>query len=289
MNYLRVTTTERESGALSTQHLHYAVRCVLDDGFVVVTNAVSKSSIDALNNRMLEDLPKIVGRSDAPYNWNISNVQHDPPPFSPYLFRDILFNEFAIAITSQILGPGVKNGYYSGNTALKSGGSRQPVHADIGQLWSDLPVATPPFALVVNIPLVDIAAENGSTELWPGTHLDTSVSVPGGDLKVPPERLEITRSFSPPFQPDIPVGSFIIRDIRMWHAGMPNHTDIPRVMLAMIHQVSWWNEIDAPQFLNADRAFFNHPNLRTAAQFVDGPIDYINRSMSYDYKPEKSI
>lgn len=32
----------------------------------------------------------------------------------------------------------------------------------------------------------------------------------------------------------------MIRDLRLWHAGMPNRTDKVRVMLAMIHFAAWY-------------------------------------------------
>jgi hypothetical protein len=67
--------------------------------------------------------------------------------------------------------------------------------------------------------------------------------------------MEKRREVSPPFQPVVPrgmytssiialqstltvwfVGSIILRDLRLWHAGMPNRTDNPRVMLAQIRE-----------------------------------------------------
>src|SRR6185312_16908566 len=102
-----------------------------------------------------------------PYNWNKGNVQQDPPPFPPYLFRDVLVNDLVIQVTKAILGKGVKSVFYSGNTAMPSE-SRQPVHADSGHLWPNLEVAHPPYQLVVNVPVVYMDARNGSTEIWPG-------------------------------------------------------------------------------------------------------------------------
>jgi hypothetical protein len=131
--------------------------------------------------------------------------------------------------------------FYSGNTTLPGQGARQPVHTDEGQLWPDLEVATPPYALVVNVMPMDISPHNASTEIWPGTHLDTSNYYQLGDLKIPAERLEARRQVVPPFQPTAPAGTVIIRDMRLWHAGMPNYSDTPRPMIAMIHYVSWWN------------------------------------------------
>lgn len=286
MNTILISGDEVQCGRISPDHLADAVLAVKTDGYVILQNVVDLDQIALLRDKMLADLPAFIARSDAPYNFNKSNIQHDPPPFSPYLFRDILVNEIVIAVTYQVLGNGVKNGYYSGNTALNAGGLRQPAHADVGQLWPNLSAATPAFGLVVNVPLVDVTPENGSTELWPGTHLDTSIAMQAGDIKVDPVQLEAQRAILPPIQPNIPVGSVVIRDIRMWHAGMPNHTPIPRIMIAMIHWVSWWNDNDVPCFLEADREFFKHAVLRTSAHFVKGPIDYTNKSESYDYREE---
>jgi ectoine hydroxylase-related dioxygenase (phytanoyl-CoA dioxygenase family) len=173
---------------------------------------------------MLSDLDQILARPNAPFNFNIGNVQQDPPPFPPYLFRDVLLNPLVIAVTRAILGSGLKNIMYSGNTALP-GGTRQPVHPDVGQLWPQLAHPTPPYALVVNIPVVDMDAHNGSTELWPGTHLDTTVSVHDGSVRISQDMLDRRRAVEPPLQPSVRCGSVVIRDIRMWHAGMPNHAD----------------------------------------------------------------
>jgi hypothetical protein len=65
---------------------------------------------------------------------------------------------------------------------------------------------------------------------------------------------------------------------------MPNNTAVPRIMIAMIHWIRWWNDNDLPSFLESDRDFFNHPILKTSAHFVKGPIDYIHKSESYDYE-----
>jgi hypothetical protein len=77
----------------------------------------------------------------------------------------------------------------------------------------------------------------------------------------------------------------LIRDIRLWHRGMPNHTETPRPMIAMIHWVSWWSA-GGVAFPKGTESFFEHPELRTIARFVDGPIDYIHQSVAYEYEKE---
>jgi hypothetical protein len=276
-----VTATERAEGQLTTAHLDKAVQTLRADGIVVLEDVVDLQHIETLQERMLEDLPRILARPDAPFNFNTGNVQQDPPPFPPYLFRDVLVNDLVIAVTRATIGTGVKNGYYSGNTALP-GGTRQPVHPDVAQLWPDLEHATPAFGLVVNLPVVDMSAENGSTEVWPGTHLDTTYSIRNGSARVAEEHLARWRDQRPPVQPTVRAGSAVIRDIRLWHAGMPNHTQTPRPMIAMIHWAGWWNEDGKIAFPKGTEEFFKHPDLRTLATFVDGVPDYLNHNQAYD-------
>ncbi|MBC7808746.1 MAG: phytanoyl-CoA dioxygenase family protein [Akkermansiaceae bacterium] len=277
-----ISTEEKAAGYLSDASLHQAVTAVNTDGYVILGNAVDVAHLDILLERTLSDLEQILARKDVPFNFNTGNVQQDPPPFAPYLFDDVLKNEFVIQITRAILGDGVKNIMYSGNTALP-GGTRQPVHPDGGQLWSGLTHPTPAYNLVVNVPLVAVSPANGSTEFWPGTHLDTGDFLQKGSLRVSEDDLEKRAAQVPPFQPTIPRGSVVIRDLRMWHAGMPNTTDQPRPMIAMIHSAGWWGSgaFGAPR---ASAPFFEHPDLRFAVQYTDGASDYITNNQAYDLR-----
>jgi hypothetical protein len=277
---LKITAAELRSGVIRPDHLEAATNALRGDGIVVLEDVIDTAHLDVLHERMLVDLKEILDRPNAPFNFNKGNVQQDPPPFPPYLFRDVLVNDIVIAVTKSILGAGQKNVFYSGNTALPSK-NRQPAHADSGQLWPNLAVATPPYQLVVNVPVVDMDERNGSTEVWPGTHLDTTVVIQDGDIKVDPDVLERRRVVSPPLQPTVRRGSVIIRDIRLWHAGMPNHTDNPRPMIALIHTVSWWQD-GRIVFAKGSEEFLEHPDLRTTAVFKDGPIHHNQRNEAYD-------
>lgn len=110
---------------------------------------------------------------------------------------------------------------------------RQPVHSD-----ADFAHPSHPFALVVNVALITMTPPNGSTEVWLGTHdgsgLHCQEGVHGerasGRIKL--DLLESRRMVSPPIQPFIPKGSIIVRDLRLWHGGMPNDSNDVHVMLA---------------------------------------------------------
>ncbi|MGJ6979989.1 phytanoyl-CoA dioxygenase family protein [Aestuariimicrobium soli] len=286
MVMIQLTDDERSAGALSADHLTEAVEAVRRDGYVVLEKVVDEAHLDALHERIVADVALLQARPDAPYNWHAGNVQQDPPPFEPFLFRDVLVNEFAIQVTSAILGPGMTNVMYGGNTALPSE-NRQPVHADVGHLWpvDVMEVAHPPAELVVNVLTVDVSAENGGTEIWPGTHRELAVGA-GDDIEIPLDILEARRAVAPPFQATFPRGSMMIRDIRLWHAGMPNHTDQARPMIAMIHRAGFLSHDNPLRFPAGSEELLAHPVLRQAATYVEGDIDYINAPGGHAYTPE---
>jgi len=117
----------------------------------------------------------------------------------------------------------------------------QPVHSD-----ADFAHPQCPFALVVNVPLVEMNKKNGTTEVWLGSHIDASLAAQEGahgeraSGRIKEEYLAARRQERPPCQPTVKKGSIVIRDLRLWHAGKPNFTDKTRVMLAMIHFAPWF-------------------------------------------------
>jgi hypothetical protein len=281
-----VPAADRVAGRLSGDELAAAVDALRSDGFVVVNDVVDPAHLDVLHGRMIGDLDALQARRDAPYNWNAGNLQQDPPPFPPYLFADVLLNPFVISVTSAVLGPGVKNVMYGGNTALP-GDQRQPVHVDVGHLWpiDVLEGPHPAAQLVVNVLTVDVSPENGATELWPGTHRELGVGV-GDDIKVAPDAVEARRALCPPIQPTFRRGSMLIRDIRLWHAGMPNRTAAPRPMIAMVHTTPWLATGTPLLFPVGTEPFFHHPILTTAAAFTSDPIDHVRAPRGFEYETD---
>ena len=282
---ISLSDEDRAAGRLVGTNVRAAVDALRVDGLVLLEDVVDPAHLDVLHERMIADLDAVRDRPDVPYNWNTGNLQQDPPPFPPYLFDDVLLNPYVISVTSSALGPGVKNVMYGGNTALPSD-QRQPVHSDVGHLWpiESLEAPHPPAQLVVNVLTVDVSPDNGATELWPGTHRELGVGI-GDDVKIAPELLETRRAISPPFQPTFRRGSMLIRDIRLWHAGMPNRTDQPRPMIAMIHASGWLETGNPLLFPTGTEAFFDHPVLRTAARFTTEPIDYVAEPQAFEYEP----
>ena len=87
--------------------------------------------------------------------------------------------------------------------------------------------------------------KTGSTEVWLGTQNGNVEDQEGahGDRasgRIKANLLKERRAVMPPVQPTIPKGSVVVRDLRLWHAGMPNYSNDVRVMLAMIHFAPWY-------------------------------------------------
>ncbi len=163
--------SEQTAQQLSPAHLQQAVQSLTEEGYVILRDVVDHDHLDMLLPRMTADSERLI----AAEKWGGAgrlpgHLQQAPPPCAPYVFRDIVANPFAIQVTHSLLGDGMYNRFYNGNTNCPQS-PMQPLHADAGHLWPDFAVAHPPASLIVNVTLVDVTEENGSTELWPGTHL----------------------------------------------------------------------------------------------------------------------
>lgn len=232
---------EIAAGHLSDRNLELAVRSIHLDGLVVIANVIPHKDLDHINAKMIQDARTLQARGkDSPFNYNVGNIQQDPPPTEKYFQESIFLNPIASQVTTAMLGPKPKWTFCSGNTAMPPVDGvepqRQPVHED-----ADFAHPPHPFAMVVNVPLITFTPENGSTEVWLGTHTKELAGLHVQDGlhgerasgRIKQDFLEERRKISGPIQPVIEKGSIVIRDLRLWHAGMPNLTEDVRVMLAM--------------------------------------------------------
>lgn len=213
------------------------------------------------------------------------------PPLEPELmYSDIWANSLAAHVLQNMLGPSLRINYVNGNTALGNfNGARQRVHADL-----TFNHCLFPFGFVANYYLVDVSPANGSTEVWLGSHRDTSFRdhvncVPSADgtqksldgvvLAIRSELVEQRRKYAPPIQASVKKGSVVLRDLRLWHAGLPNNSSDARVMLAFVHTPSWYQcpaDVVLPEScrpLVEQWAKQKHP-VSYKARFVPADVDH---------------
>ena len=281
---ITIQAAELDNQRLSQHHLDRALQALRLGGYVILENIVDHAHLDILRERMDTDSQKLI----ATQQWGgagrlTGHLQQGPPPFPPYVFRDIVANPFVVQVTKALLGEGVFNNFYNGNTNCP-GSVLQPLHADGRHLWSGMKVAHPTATVVVNISPMHVTEENGSIELWPGSHLDTTVN------RRIDEATEVARrEINPPIRGNTKKGSVLIRDVRLWHRGVPNESDSPRHMIAMIHNVTWLQRERRLQFGKGCETEFENSDLDANADFVDSEYDYLSRESpnyrAFVYKP----
>ena len=145
--------------------------------------------------------------------------------------------------------------------------------------------------------MMDFTPENGSTELWLGTHtgalsgLQAQEGMHGerASGRIKESLLSDRRQNRGPCQPAIRKGSIVIRDLRLWHAGMPNWTEQVRVMLAMIHFAPWYrNGMTLELSEKLKPAIESQRDLQVPVDYVseqDAERRYLHRGFgnSYDF------
>ncbi|PHH63857.1 hypothetical protein CDD81_5414 [Ophiocordyceps australis] len=252
-------------------HLHRS-------GIVVLTNAIDTQHIDVLNATVSDQAATFARDPGQHFNFGVAtgNINQGPPLDRELLFHDVWMNPIVMSIVSAFLGPRPVLHYACGNTALPAAADgRQPVHSDI-----DFAHPQFPFSVVINIPLVDMNEANGATEVWLGSHIDTSLADQAlPTRRIVPELVERRRLICPPTRCCAPRASIIIRDLRLWHAGQPNLTLKPRPMLAFVWSAAWWRgkgaihlPLDVKPIVRAWEANMAVP-IQVAARWVDGPFD----------------
>lgn len=268
---IEITAEERKTGQLAPDKLATAIQAMAEDGVVALRQAIEVACVDKLGARMLDDLARYAELYEVDNNFQ--GVR--PPPFHPFLFADIVFNEPAITVSRAIVGPGATLTSYGANTAFV-GSQPQQVHADAVPPQPG-PVG-PCTLLVVNVPLVDMTEENGATIYWPGTHHDvrlhsgnrfpTDAMIHEWEAKRPAERVVAQR------------GDLVLRDMRVWHGGMPNRTQTPRPMLALVHRSEKPEHGTFEVEAGTEDFWSSHPRLQTSPSFVPKPIDYLRQGHS---------
>ncbi|CRG90186.1 hypothetical protein PISL3812_07229 [Talaromyces islandicus] len=280
LTIIHLSASELSTKQLSSHNLQAAVEALHRDGILVLENAVCATHLDKLNARMVPEAQALYSKSSTHRNFGAAtgNIQQEPVLEEGYVFDDILANPFAVAVVECMLGPRPALRFHSANTAFKAT-ARQPPHIDVG---FDFPQV--PFGFCVNVNLVDSSPENGATEVWPGTHTTTTNQVLEQDsLSIKKDLIDARRKIRPPVQPSLPKGSLIIRDFRLWHAGMPNQTDDPRVMIVTVLFPKWYRsklQIVLPESIKGK---INWGSVDPKVNWVPDGYDYLQGAHDHDF------
>ena len=219
---MQISQREIQQQRLDDATLAEALRQVRESGFVILEKTMSPQWTETMRQA-----------------WD-GHLEGDRPAdllSMPFLDPLAIENPWAVQILEATLGGDfwARLPYHCNSTA-PNWPDTQEIHRDQAHLFPGLPLALPPHMMVVHIPLVDFADENGSTEVWPGTHLVTD-----HEERYRPEdggitgRLEERGKAMPSVRTNMPAGSTLVRDMRVWHRATPNRTGRRRTMLSLVY------------------------------------------------------
>ena len=276
---IKVSFEELTKRELSASHLKKAIDAIREEGYIILGNIVPHNHLDLLNEKMTQDSHTIVSSNSDRWEGRrtTGHLQQGAPPFTPYIFPEIVANPIVEHVSVTLLGEGAFNGFYNGNTNTP-GSTQQNLHMDTDHLWSNLNPSHPTASVVVNIPMIDVTEERGAIELWPGTHLDGDVS-----RHLDEATEEAQRKVRPPVRGTTKKGDVLIRDMRLWHRGAPNLSDMHRHMIALVHYVGWLCRGRPIRYAKGCEEAFKNSRVDPHATFLDEPYDYL-----FDYRGPNS-
>ena len=224
-----------------------------------------------------------------------------PPTMHPYLFEDIVFNPFAIAVAQRVCGHSedgslVLSGYnanvaYATDEAAGHPPAMQEVHTDSAEPYDEFADGyTPPRSVYFNVMLCDTAADTGATECWLGTHRDSGLrrglgfgDAAAGERRstswpTPQMRVDWERAHGPPVRCTAAAGDIFMRDARVWHRGRANHGEDNRPMIR-----SGYSSGPGParkqlspglEAAVGSEEFWRHPVVACQPRFLPAPLLY---------------
>ncbi len=213
--------------SLSPEALEQAVKAIQVNGYIVFESILSDDFVQTLYDTYMQHFNAYLQNPDPTFGEN--HYRMFLPFDAPFNDPQIIENPRVIPILEDLLGEDFVCHYFASNTCLP-GSSYQPAHSDVYNLFPESDIRTPPYHMVLNIPLVDMTFDNGPMEFWAGgTHYNTlSMDEIGNYIDSIPSQMAT-----------MPKGSIMLRDGRMWHRGTPNKSDQPRPNIALVFTRAW--------------------------------------------------
>jgi hypothetical protein len=227
---MTITERERSAGALTPDNLATAQRLLREAGYVVFESLLPPDLTDELRERFDIIHQEELEDRDADETWNRRGGRGALPEM-PFMHPLLIENPIGLQVMESVMGEDLWGMLpYHTNTSFP-GAHLQGVHRDTRHLFPELAHPLPPAMLILHFALSDFTERNGSTEIWPGTHLITDVE-PGGGAKPDTDERAATM---PSVRMNMLAGSLVARDMRVWHRATPNHSDEIRTMTSMVY------------------------------------------------------
>lgn len=202
------------------------------DGCLVIDRLFDPSLIDRVHDEYVRQYGDI-DPADPPLHMKVG----DGRLHLPIAFRGALLDPWLYAhpILSALLESILDAQFVIDNASVVTavqGAPDQRYHRDHPSLFpraGDLDPPLPCYAVTVAIPLIDLDAETGTTELFPGKTRQAD-GAPDG-------------SSDDGLRPLVKRGGCFLMDYRLWHRGLANRSSRPRPILYIVYAREWFTDI----------------------------------------------
>ncbi|HFD86209.1 MAG TPA: hypothetical protein ENJ35_00865 [Gammaproteobacteria bacterium] len=227
---VRLSDEEKNSNTVESENLDLATRMFREHGYVVMENLFPAELIREISDEFFKRYNSYF--EDRLYSDNLIlgdkrrmvSVALEGALNSPRLYGSTL----VVELMKRLLGDDYVMGSYNAVVSLP-GAQPKGLHKDYPPLFKNDPVenhVTPPFAISVLFPLIELTEEHGITSMRKGTHL------------LPDE----TPFDAPEQKPLLKLGDAVIFDYCTAHDGLANNTDSVRPLLAMVFHRVWFRD-----------------------------------------------
>lgn len=238
---MRLTNDERDSTELAESRIREAMDTFHDQGYLILENAFPSQWIDEVRQECAVGLDAHLSNQGglaglAGKTFGTGHVAWFPPLVGLLADDRLVAHPVIRPMLETLLGTGYRSSFHNTNSSFPGSGL-QPVHRDHGFLFGNRGDGGQPSAqVVVNVCLCDFTIENGATELWPATHwIPDPANWESAALEQRARELPSIRLV-------VPAGTLVLRDLRLWHRGMPNTTHQVRSMTATVFQRAWMDD-----------------------------------------------
>lgn len=251
MYRLEKPSSEENPSSYTPECVSEAARRFRADGAIILDNVLPESSIERARNAFLEQYARYLTseeRTDALTLGHLrSMITLDIQP--PFDCVEFMANDSILSVVRRLLGADCVLGFYGVACSL-SGAEQQQIHRDQTPLFEGTGIdrILPPAGITVGIPLVELNEFNGTTQIWPSSHLKEAFS-----------------ESDPSVLPRVPVGSCIMWDDRTMHGGTPNLSQDPRPLMSIGYQKPWY----------VDMNLTVQPGIRASKNFVENIPEHL--------------
>lgn len=227
---IRLSDDELTSSSLDTATRLLARQVFASKGVVAIENAFASEFIVSLRNAFMTDYAEHLVDQVTDETLKVGDKRIIVPIEVSGLFNTphLYANPFVFPLAQDVLGKQCILGSFGAVAALP-GAADQHTHRDHPFLFQEEAIDTvmPAYAVTVIVPLIEVNEHHGTTRLWPGSHRVWQES----------------EARQMPFEDPVGrVGSCMLMDYRLLHAGTANRSDQVRPILYITYHRPWFRD-----------------------------------------------